>query len=430
MKIKMAYGNTGLNVQVPDENLAGILRMKSIPALKDPTRELERVLVHPIGNVSLAEKVRGKKNVCIVISDITRPVPNKVLLPPILRIVEENGIPQDKIIILIGTGIHRPNLNDELFGLVGKEIANSYRIENHYSKRDEDMVYIGETSHKIPIYVNKYYYNADCKIMTGFIEPHLWAGYSGGRKGILPGITGLETMKYMHGYAMISQPGVRYGLLEGNPFHEAGLEVAEKAGCDFLVNVTLNVKKEITGIFAGDIIQAHLEGCKFCESCSVVELPDPVDIAITSNGGIPLDCSLYQSIKGISGAAGIVKEGGMILQVSRCLEGIGSPEFTELLESVRTIDDFFERIQSPAFFQPDQWGVQEIYKHLKHFRIAFYSEGIPNNKIRQYLLEPVENLNRFILQAISDYGKECKIAVIPDGPYVITRTPQSLIYTG
>ncbi len=430
MKINMAYGKTGLQIDVPDENLAGVLRVKSVPALPNPQAELEKALAHPVHSPALAEIVRNKKSACIVISDITRPVPNKILLPPILRILENSAIPKENIVILIGTGIHRPNLGQELIELVGEDIAKSYRIENHYSKKDEDMVYLGETSQNIPIHINKYYYRAECKIVTGFIEPHLWAGYSGGRKGILPGITGLETMKYMHGYAMVAHPGVRYGLLEGNPFHEAGLEVAQKVGCDFLVNVTLNDKKEITGIFAGDIVQAHLEGCKFCEKCSVVELPEPVDIAVTSNGGHPLDCNLYQSIKGLSGAAGIVKEGGLILQVTRCQEGTGSQEFTALLESVHSIEEFFDRLRTPGFFQPDQWGVQEIYEQLKHVRIALYTEGIPSQKIKQYLLEPVADVNQGISKAIQEYGKNCKIAVIPDGPYVITRTPTSLAASG
>jgi len=417
---QLAYGKTGVRIRLPEKADIQVLRSRPARALPKARQAIRKSLEQPVASAPLGELARGRSSACIVISDITRPVPNAVLLPPILETIEAAGISRDAITVLIATGIHRPNLGDELVELVGPHIASTHRIVNHMSRDDNEVRFVGRTRTGIPIYANRHYLDADLKVLTGFIEPHLWAGYSGGRKAILPGITGLETMEYMHGYDMIAHPRTRYGNLKGNPFHEAGLEVAERVGVDFIVNVTLNEKKEITGVFSGHYDKAHLEGCRFCEKFVVSEVAEPVDLAITCGGGYPLDKTLYQTVKGMSGANPIVRRGGTILVASRCEEGAGSPEFTRLLQRAESVDNFFAMLRRPDFFEVDQWIAQEMYQILKEKRIALYSEGLTAAQIARYLLEPVEDLQDYLDRFLERIPK-ARIALIPEGPYVITR---------
>lgn len=418
--VRLAYGKTGIEVRLPEKARAEVIRSRPCPAVPDPADAIRNALAQPVASKPLREIARGKAAACVVISDITRPAPNAILLPPILETLEAAGIPGDKITILIATGIHRPNLGAELVELVGPQIASTRRIVNHMSKDDAELRFMGKTRAGIPLFVNRHYLDSELKILTGFIEPHLWAGYSGGRKAILPGISGLETMKYMHGYDMIAHPGTRYGHLAGNPFHDAGLEVAERVGVDFIVNVTLNAMKQITGVFAGHYDKAHVEGCRFCEKWVVADLAEPVDLAITCGGGHPLDKTLYQSVKGMSGANPIVRPGGLILVATRCDEGAGSPEFTSVLERAASVEKFFSMIRRPDFFEADQWIAQEMYQILREKRIALYSEGLTREEIKRYLLEPVTDLQAFVDRFV-EQNPSARIAVIPEGPYVITR---------
>jgi nickel-dependent lactate racemase len=418
--VRLAYGKSGLELRLPEGADARVFRSRACPGIPAPQDAVRQALEKPIASRPLSAVARGRTSACVVISDITRPVPNRLILPPTLAAIEAAGVPREAITILIATGIHRPNLGDELVELVGPEIAANYRVENHYSKDMNELRFVGQTSAGIPIYVNRRYLDADLKVLTGFIEPHLWAGYSGGRKAILPGISSLETMKHMHGCAMIDDPGTHYGNLVDNPFHEAGLEVAGRVGVDFIVNVVLNDSKQITGVFAGHCREAHLAGCRFCEQWVVAEIDEPVDLAITCAGGYPLDKTLYQSVKGMSGAAPIVKPGGTILVATRCDEQAGSPEFTSLLDRAESVENFFEMIRRPDFFEVDQWIAQEMYQILREKRIAIYSEGLTPQQIHRYLLDPVADLQAYV-DAFVARAAAARIAVIPEGPYVITR---------
>lgn len=421
MRVKIAYGKHGLEANLPERNVVGVLRMKPVAALPNPSTAIEEALRSPIGCPPLAQVARGRKDACIVISDVTRPVPNALILQPLLRTLESEGIARERISVLIGTGIHRPNLGDELRGLVGDAVAADYRVLNHYSGKDDEMADCGKTSADIPLFINRHYVEADLKVLTGLIEPHLWAGYSGGRKAILPGISSLETMKYMHGYPMIADPGTSYGNLVNNPFHEAGLEVVRRVGVDFNVNVTINDQRRVTGVFAGECVESHLRGCRFLERSVVAEVPEPVDVAVTSGGGAPLDRTLYQSVKGMSGAAPIVRDGGTIIIAASCEEKAGSPEFTELLRGAGSVDSFFARLRTPGFFVTDQWIAQEMYGILERRRVILFTRGIEEDEVRRYLLEPALSLESAVARCLQDYGPNARIAVIPEGPYVITR---------
>jgi nickel-dependent lactate racemase len=357
----------------------------------------------------------------VVISDVTRPVPNPLLLPPVLETLEAAGIPRDRILILVATGMHRASTEEERARLVGPEVAGRYPVVDHLSKARDEMVEVGRIGAGVSALVNRRYVEADCKVLTGFIEPHMWAGYSGGRKSILPGISSLETLQYMHGPEMVAHPGCAYGGLDGNPFHEAGLEVLGLAGADFLVNVTLDTRKRVTGVFSGHPVTAHLEGCAFLSRHCVRELEAPLDFIVTTNAGAPLDCNLYQTVKGITGAAPAVKAGGDILVASRCIEGAGSPEYRKILEMVDSPRAFLNRVMQKEFFIPDQWCAQETYQVLLERTVHVYTGGFTPEELERYHFRPVRDVGAGIRALLEKHGPGARWAVVPDGPMVILR---------
>ncbi len=422
MEVTLSYGSDGLELKIDESpGFQGVLRPQEALAVNNPAEAVSQALLKPIAAKPLADLAKGCNSACIVISDITRPVPNQTILPPLLAEIEKAGIKREAITILIATGIHRPNEGDELIALVGEEIAEKYCIINHFSKDVDDMVLVGEINDGVPALINRHYVAADLKILTGFIEPHMWAGFSGGRKSILPGISSLETLEYMHGPEMIAHPMTVYGALEGNPFHEAGLTIMKKAGADFIVNVTLNTSKQITRVFAGDPVTAHLEGCQFLAPFCTKQLEEPLDFIVTTNSGAPLDCNLYQTVKGITGAAPVLKKGGEILIASACTEGAGSPEYIEILKMIDTPQNFIKRLLDREFFIPDQWCAQETYQVMIDHPIWLYSDGLSPAEIESYHMKPVKSLEKAIAELLVRHGPQARWAVVPDGPLVILQ---------
>ena len=422
MKVKLKYGFEGLEIEIPETpNFKGVIYPEEPDVIKNPEEKIYEALENPIKSKPLKDIAKNKKNAIILISDITRPVPNSIILPPILKILEDNGIKRENITILIATGIHRPNLGKELIKLVGENIANNYRVINHYSRKDEDMELVGYLDDAVPVYINKNYLKADLKILTGFIEPHLWAGYSGGRKSILPGISSVKTLEYMHSPEMVAHPKTTYGILDGNPFHEAGLKIMKMTGADFILNVTLNTKKEITGIFAGDPEIAHLEGCKFLEKYCIKYLDEPLDFVVTTNSGAPLDINLYQTVKGMSAVAPVLKENGIILIASKCFEGLGSEDFIKTLKHLDTPENFLRKIMKKEFFYPDQWCAQEIYQIISKHPTWIYTDGIDDETLKKLYFKPVHNIEKAIENLLKIFGQNASWAVVPDGPMVILK---------
>ena len=422
MKVDLSYDVDGLQLELPETpGFQGIWRPSEPPVVADPATAIAEALHTPLKSRPLRELAQGKQSVCIVISDITRPVPNKIILPPLLQSLEQAGIEKQNITILIATGIHRPNEGEELISLVGENIAAEYRIINHFSKQADDMVLVGKIDGNVPALINRHYVAADLKILTGFIEPHMWAGFSGGRKSILPGISSIETLEYMHGPEMIAHPRTVYGALEDNPFHQAGLAIMAKAGADFIVNVTLNTRKEITRVFAGDPVEAHLEGCNFLAPFCIKEVEQPLDFIITTNSGAPLDCNLYQSVKGITGAAPVVKKGGEIIIASSCFEGLGSPEYIEILKMVDSPKAFIDRLLAREFFIPDQWCAQETYQVMIDHPVWLYAKGLTPAEMERYHFHPVSTMEKAIDSLLAVHGPEARWAVVPDGPLLILQ---------
>lgn len=422
MQVRLKYGHAGLDLEFPETpNFKGVLYPAAAEPLKDPVQAVTEALRQPIHSPPLQELARGKQDAIIVISDITRPVPNALLLPAITSQLEAAGIARERISILIATGIHRPNEGAELERLVGKEMVERYRILNHFSKRQEEMVLVGAIGDGVPAYVNRHYVEAELKILTGFIEPHMWAGFSGGRKSILPGISSVQTLQFMHGPEMVAHPKTAYGVLEGNPFHQAGLEIMAKAGADFILNVTLDTSKKVTGVFAGHPVKAHLAGVEFLSRHCMHSLDEPLDFVVTTNAGAPLDCNLYQTAKGLSGVSGATRKGGVILIATECLEGFGSEEYRAVFEHATTPAAFIEKLMKKEFFMPDQWCAQETYQVMLKNEVWVYTHGIDAETLRRFHFQPVANLNAAIEELLQRFGREACWAIVPDGPMLILR---------
>lgn len=419
MRVKLEYGRTGLDVELPDDRIVGPLAIKPAPPLADPRRVLLEKLAKPTGSPPLAELARGRQSACIVICDITRPVPNSLLLPPILETLENAGIPRDKILILIATGLHRPNEGDELVELVGPEIAGKYRIENHHGKVLGEHTYLGTTPSGVPAWIDTRYIKADLKITTGLIEPHLMAGYSGGRKLICPGIAALETVKVWHGPDFLEHPKADCGFLEGNPVHEENTRIARMAGCDFIVNVTIDAERRVTSLVAGDMEQAFLEGVKFTEQVVKAEVAEPCEVVVTSCAGYPLDTTFYQAVKGLTGALPIVKQGGTIVLAASLSEGIGSPEFQRLFQENDSLQTFMHRILGKDYFVMDQWQLEELAKVCRKAKVKIVSNGLSAETLRTLFVESAPTVEQAVAESLAEYGPDARVAVIPKGPYVL-----------
>ena len=411
---KLVFGKGTIDLSVPET--VSILDMKRVEPLPDPEGAVYSALADPIGSPPLTELAQGRENACVVISDITRPVPNKIILPPLLQVLEERGIGREKITILIATGMHRPNEGEELESMVGRQIMDHYRIVNHYCRKPEVYQKIDEIE-GAPIEVNKHYLDADLKILTGLIEPHFYAGFSGGRKTILPGISSFETMKFMHSYKMIDHPKVTNCLLEGNPFHEYGIRVTEIAGVDFILNAVINKERRVVGVFAGHYNHAHVAGCEQVYENSTVTLDSPVDLVITSGGGYPLDATFYQMSKALIGAKDILKKGGTILLACECREGMGNPEFCGILRSVCSPQEFFEGYCDPENFVIDQWCAQNVYQVMDYAgKVYVYSPGLSQEDLEKMGAIKVEDIQETVHELLSSHEN---VVVVPDGPYVV-----------
>jgi nickel-dependent lactate racemase len=419
MRVTLEYGKTGLDVELPDTGIVGPLAIRPMPPLADLDRSLRDLLAHPIGTAPLAELAKGKKSACILICDITRPVPNSRLLPPILETIEAAGIPRDQILILIATGLHRPNEGDEIVELVGPEIAANYRIENHHGKELSEHTYLGTTAKGVPVWIDTRFIDAELKITTGLIEPHLMAGYSGGRKLICPGIAALETVKVWHGPEFLEHPKADCGFLEGNPVHEENTRIGRLAGCDFIVNVTLDAERQVTSVVAGDMEAAFLEGVRFIENVVKAEVTELCDVVITSSAGYPLDTTFYQSVKGMTGALPIVKQGGTIIIAASLTEGIGSPEFQQLFTDHPSLEVFVERILGKDYFVMDQWQLEEMAKVCRKVKVKMVSDGLPAETLNKLYVESVPTVEQALADSLAEYGPNARVAVIPKGPYVL-----------
>jgi nickel-dependent lactate racemase len=419
MKVPVRYGRTHLEVEVPDENVLAVCRLHPISPLPDPQGAIEDALDHPIGTPPIGELAKGKTSACVVVCDKTRPVPNPLILPPLLNRLERAGIPPDRITVLIATGTHRPNVDDELVEMLGEFVVDNYRVDNHIATDENSHADLGWTSTGMPILVDKRYLAADLKIVVGLIEPHLMAGYSGGRKILCPGIIAMPCMRVFHGAEFMGHPKSVTGVLEGNPVHITAMEVADQAGCDFAVHVTLDEQRRITGVFAGDVHQTFFAGVRLVDRVAKALIPQPADIVITSSAGYPLDTTFYQAIKGLVGVLPVLKRGSTVILAASLQEGLGLPRFRDIYTEFRTWDEFKRLVFSPDYFREDQWMVQEQMKVAEVADIWVYSDGVPPEELELAKVTPLASLQEGVERALRKHGANAQVVIVPDGPYVM-----------
>ena len=425
MRVTLEYGRVGLDVTLPDANVVKCLGYRSADPIADPSGTIRDALASPIGSPPLADLAKGRNSACIVISDVTRPVPNAILLPRILETLETSGIPRDKILILVATGLHRPNVGEELEEMVGAEVARNYRIENHDGLNRQEHTNLGVSPRGVPVWIDSRYVEADLKITTGLIEPHFMAGFSGGRKLVCPGLAAIETIRVWHGPKFLEHPNARVGVLHENPVHEENTWIARRAGCDFIVNTVIDAERQILKLVAGDMEEAFHEGVDFVRTLVVDTVPEPVDVVVTSSAGYPLDTTFYQSVKGMVAAADIVKPGGTVILAASMSQGIGSEPFQRLFQENSSVDEFMHRILNSDYFVMDQWQLEELAKILRKARVVVVTDGLPAETLRKLFVETAPTVEDAVDDCLARYGSDATIAVVPKGPYVIGEVESS-----
>jgi nickel-dependent lactate racemase len=420
MKIDLAFGKTGITVDLPEGFRYRVLEARTAPSRDDWQLALESALDGPIGTRPLAELARGKRSAAISVCDITRPAPNRLTLPPLLRRLEEAGIHRDGITILIATGLHRAATVSEIREICGEEIASAFRVVNHDARNLESHRHLGRTRSGTPVYVDERFVAADLHITLGFIEPHLMLGYSGGRKLIAPGLAAQETIKVLHSPKFMRDTRAVEGSVDDNPLHRELLEIARMARHDFIVDVALARDRSIAAVFAGDPELAHRRGIDFVAHTMLETIEEPVDAAITTSAGYPLDLTYYQCIKGVTAAAHIVKTGGTILLAAACTEGVGAPEFARMLREGKSDTEFLESIKD-APVTVDQWQLEKLAMVTTRQQLGWYVPGLPSEYHAGLWGQSYQTVESAIAGLTASLAPGAAIAVIPEGPYVLAR---------
>ncbi|GMQ79002.1 MAG: nickel-dependent lactate racemase [Anaerolineae bacterium] len=422
MQIKLAYGRKGLYVKFPED--VDLLEPKFVPGITREAEAIRSSLQNPIGTKPLGEHVNIGDKVVIVHTDITRATPNERILPVLLGELEKAGIERRDITLLNGLGTHRPQSENELRTLLGDFVVDNYRCLQHDPHDDANLVDLGKTQHGHPVRVNRVYLEADFKILTGFIEPHFFAGFSGGPKAILPSLAGVESVYSNHGRQMIADPMATWGVTVGNPIWEEMREVALSTEPGFLLNVTLNSNQEITGIFAGDMLAAHAQGAAFVKENAMVRVDAPYDIVVTTNSGYPLDQNLYQSVKGMSAASQIVCQGGAIIMAAACEDGLPDHGgYAQLLQEAGSPEAILQMIAEPGFSVQDQWQVQIQAQIQLQADVYVYSHNLSSEQIQKALFKPCDDIVNQVTLLRSHFGPKARICVIPEGPQTIPYLP-------
>ena len=423
MQVDLAFGKNGLRVDLPDHLDYRILEARGAQALTAPAQALEDALTRPIDSPPLGELARGRRSAAISVCDITRPAPNRQTLPPILRILREAGIAQANTNIMIATGLHRAATAEEIDVIAGPEIARQYPVLNHDARQLDEHRHLGETRRGTPAYVDKRFVDADLHITLGFIEPHLMLGFSGGRKLIVPGLAAQETIKVIHSPKFMREPMATEGSIEENPLHRELCEIAGMARHDFMLDVALARDRSIAAVFAGNAISAHWRGVEFVSRTLLERLDEPVDAVITSAAGYPLDMTFYQAIKGITAAHHILKPGGKILLIAECQEGAGAAEFQHMLRTFGSYGAFLEAIrESPVV--PDQWQLEKLALVAEKHEVLFYVPGLGAEYREHFGANVFGSADAAVAALAASLRPGAKVAVIPEGPYVLARVAE------
>ena len=422
MKIALAYGKTGLEIILPDDASVTVVEPRYVDGLPDQAGAVRDALRQPIGSPPLKALVKPSDKVGIAFSDITRPTPNHIMLPALLS--ELDHLPDEQIVLFNSTGTHRPNTQAELQGMLGDEIVDRYRIVQNDAHDRDSHVLVGTTTSGNDVWLHREFVQCDVRIPTGFIEPHFFAGFSGGGKAIMPGLALLETVMRNHSARLLDSPLACWGITQGNPLWEEVREAAQMAEPTFLLNVTLNSDKQITAVFAGDFEEAHAQGCAFVKEKAMIPVAEPFDIVITSNSGYPLDLNLYQSVKGMSAASQIVKEGGSIIIAADCWDGIPDHgEYGQFLLEAESLESLLETIRAPGFQRQDMWQAQTHALICLKADVYFYSHNLSDEQIKRALLKPCgrspQDIGATVAELLREYGPGATVCVLPEGPQTI-----------
>ncbi len=423
MKVHLPYGELGLDVDVPDT--ATVLLPERVDIVADPDAAVRAATAAPIGRRPLREMVRAGQRAAIVVSDVTRPVPNQVILPPILETLEAGGIARDDVTIVVGTGLHRVSRADEHARFLGEAILSRYRVVDHDARDASTQVFLATGPRTMGVWLNREYLNADLRILTGFVEPHLFAGYSGGGKAVMPGIAGADEIMANHDTRMIGHPKATWCTTDGNPIFEQMRDVALKTDPSFIVNVTLDEEKRMTGVFAGELRAAHDAAIAQAARQAIGPIPHLYNIVVATNMGYPADLVLYQAVKGMSVAAQACATGGAILLVAECREGVGGPEYTELMRSEASPAALLDRFsQGDHRTVHDQWQVQvqamvqarcDVWLHSSLDRATVESAHL------RYAPDATSTLASLIEEKRTALGREPTVCVLPYGQLTVPR---------
>lgn len=415
MRIALAYGRSRLHAELPEHTV--VITPQELPGLPDERGAFVDGVRRPTGTAPLRDLAAAHQRVAIVIADITRPSPSERFVPWIME--ELAHVPRNQFVIINGTGSHRANTHDELVRMLGAEIVASVPIVNHNAFDDSTLTHLGRTSYGGEIWVNNDYLQADVRIVTGFIEPHFFAGFSGGPKGIVPGVAGIKTIMHLHNAEMIGHPLSTWAQLEGNPVQGEIREAVAMAPPHFCINVALNSRRQITALWAGHYIQAHELGCRFVAEHATRPVDEPFDIVITTNSGYPLDQNLYQAVKGMSAAARIVRPGGAIIAAAECSDGLPDHgNFRQLLQMRSTPRELLDMIEAPGFELYDQWEAQTQAIIQCKADVHLYSSLDPQT-VRDAMLTPVIQIEETLATLLKRYGPDARIAVLPEGPQTV-----------
>ena len=421
MKIRLDYGKTGLDVELPDKNAITVVAPKHLVGLPNQKKAIREALQNPIGSPPLRELVHPGNSIGIIFNDITRPSPDHITIPALIDELETAGINRDQITLFNATGTHRPNTDQELRLMLGNEVVDTCHIIQNDAHDKSAHILVGSTPGGNKVLIHKAFLASDVRILTGFIEPHFFAGFSGGGKAVMPGLAALETISRNHNASNIDHPQATWGITKGNPIWEEIHSAAAFAKPTFLVNVTLNRKKEITAVFAGDWLLAHQQGCAFVQKTAMIAVDQRFDIVITSNSGYPLDLNLYQSVKGMSAAAQIVKKGGSIIVAAECWDGVPDHgNYGNILKEAESTDQLLETIRDPRFVKCDIWQVQTQALISQKADVYVYSDGLDNETISRAMLHPCGgSIETTVEKLLEKYGQKARICILPEGPQTI-----------
>ena len=417
MNVQLAYGRGRLAVDFPDERTT-VLEPTYARGLPDEAGAIRRALQAPLGTPPLASLVRPDQTVAISVCDITRPMPSRTLLPVLLD--ELAHLPDARIVILIATGTHRPNARGELVEMLGEDIVDRYRVVNHSAFDEAGLAYLGEVQPRVPVWLNRIWVEADFRITTGFVEPHFFAGFSGGPKLVAPGLAGFKTTMRLHDAEMIGSPQARWGVTEGNPIHDAIRRIAAHVGVQFSVDVAINRDRQITSVAAGELFAVHAALADRVKRSAMQPFDAPFDVVVTTNSGYPLDQNLYQTVKGLSAAAQVVKPGGAIVCAAECADGLPDHgDYGAILAARDSPAELLEMICAPGHNRHDQWEVQVQAQIQQRASVFLKADGLAPDAVRAAHLTPIDDVGATARQQLDRCGPAARLCVLPEGPQTI-----------